>query len=250
MTLSRRLNTPRRSTPQTVTSTDLTNAVVEQMVRSLVQSLMQRDEAEFRKRFSELEKELFGAGKELVTTATKLKQKIDADIAAHIKSKEVLVKGAKGDKGDKGDSIVGPKGDNGKDGKDAPMPSVDSLVSSVLAELKKGEKPEKTLSIADIKDLAETLKVIRMEISRQNRKGGGGGGGGMGNAVTQTTALTSGTTTITLTSRVASNGKAIWFNYQGQQQAYGTHFTVSGNTITLLFTPDDNTFADIIYIRT
>jgi hypothetical protein len=75
------------------------------------------------------------------------------------------------------------------------------------------------------------------------------GGGGMGNVETKSVAISSATTTITLDSSVASNGRAIWFNYQGQQQAYGTHFTVAGNVITLLFTPADDTYADIIYIR-
>ncbi len=74
-------------------------------------------------------------------------------------------------------------------------------------------------------------------------------GGGMGNVETQSTNLSSSTTTINLLHNISSNGKAIWFNYQGQQQQLGVHFTVSGKTITLLFTPDDNTVADIIYIR-
>jgi|GEM_PF-6856629 len=73
--------------------------------------------------------------------------------------------------------------------------------------------------------------------------------GGMGNVETQSTNLSSATTTINLVHNIASNGKAIWFNYQGQQQQLGVHFTVSGKIITLLFTPDDNTVADIIYIR-
>jgi hypothetical protein len=61
--------------------------------------------------------------------------------------------------------------------------------------------------------------------------------------------VSSATTTVTLDNRVASNGKAIWLNYQGQQQAYGVHFTVSGKVVTLLFTPSNGTFIDIIYIR-
>jgi hypothetical protein len=71
----------------------------------------------------------------------------------------------------------------------------------------------------------------------------------MGNIITETFAVNSATTSITLQNSVASNGRAIWFNYQGQQQAYGTHFTVTGKTVPLLFTPDDGTYIDVIYIR-
>lgn len=104
----------------------------------------------------------------------------------------------------------------------------------------------KGVSISSVENLEEELKKIRQRVSRDSIKAGGGG---MGNAITQTTAISSATSTITLDYNVASNGKAIWFNYQGQQQAYDTHFTVLGKTITLLFTPSDGTFADLIYIR-
>lgn len=105
---------------------------------------------------------------------------------------------------------------------------------------------EESVDIQVIKGLQKTIEDLKRAI-RQKEKGGGGGG--MGNAITQSTAISSATTTITLESRVASNGKAIWLNYQGQQQAYGVNFTVSGKVVTLLFTPSDNTYADIIYIR-
>lgn len=113
---------------------------------------------------------------------------------------------------------------------------------------KKLNKTKGTVNMGVIAGLLEEIQALKREIRKKGEKGGGGGGG-MGNVVTQSTAINSVTTNINLESNVASKGKAIWFNYQGQQQAYGTHFTVSGKIITLLFTPDDNTYADIIYIR-
>ncbi len=103
-----------------------------------------------------------------------------------------------------------------------------------------------------IKGLPEILEDIKRTVTNasKSKKGGGGGGGGMGNAVTGTIPVNSSTTSITLPSKVASNGGAIWLNYQGQQQARDTHFTSNGSTIIpLLFTPDDVTFIDYIYIR-
>lgn len=144
-----------------------------------------------------------------------------------------------------------------EDGKDADEEVIVERVLESIEVPKDGKTPtEKELMriikplVAKVKDeinlrLREMMREIKTS-TRAVQKGGGG----MGNVVPQSTAISSATTTISLASRVASNGRAIWFNYQGQQQAYGTHFTVSGNVITLLFTPEDNTYADIIYIRT
>lgn len=145
---------------------------------------------------------------------------------------------------------VMPEVENGKDGK--------TPTSSQLLKLIKPLIPTKEKILALIRPLMEAfetkfnrkLEELRISLQKRSReRGGGSGGGGMGAIVTQSTSISSATTTISLDYNVASNGKAIWFNYQGQQQAYGTHFTVSGKTITLLFTPSDSTFADIIYIR-
>lgn len=138
-----------------------------------------------------------------------------------------------------------------------------SFTKNYINDLKlKDGSPDKPIEIANklntlkekvdmavIKGLDNTLRIMSNSI--RDRKGGGGkSGGGMGNAVAQTFSLLSSTTSLTLSNKVASGGKAIWVNYQGQQQAYGTHFTVSGKVVTLLFTPVDGTFADIIFIRT
>lgn len=99
-----------------------------------------------------------------------------------------------------------------------------------------------------IKGLAEELATLKREVRKKSDKGGGGGGG-MGNVQHETKAVSSATTTVTTTYTVSGGGYAIWAYYQGQLIMRGTHYTVSGKTITLLFTPQDSTFIDIIYIR-
>lgn len=124
------------------------------------------------------------------------------------------------------------------------------------------ETPEETATKLNTLSEAVEWKVIKgldkkfEGMSRVIReKGGGGkaGGGGMGNWVHQQFTLTSASTTVTLSSRVAANGLAHIARYEGQVLDYGTHYTISGKIITLLFTPDDSTPASIFsiaYVRT
>jgi len=164
----------------------------------------------------------------------------------------------RGPPGEKGDSIQGPpgpQGDPGNDGQDSivPGPKGDQGAPGKDGSL---DKPKDIAKKLNTLEEAVEISVIRgLEKRFENafrairEKGGGARGGGMGNVVPESFSINSATTTITLANNVASNGRAIWFNFQGQQQAYGVHFTVSGRIITLLFTPTDGTFADIIYIR-
>lgn len=148
--------------------------------------------------------------------------------------------------GKDGTDGIGKDGYNGRDGKDGKDGSPDKPIELANKLNTLTEKVDKKV----IRGLDKWMESIMASL-RDRKKGGGvsGGGGGMGNVVPESFSIGSATTTITLANNVASNGRAIWFNYQGQQQAYGTHFTVSGKIITLLFTPQDSTFADIIYIR-
>lgn len=107
---------------------------------------------------------------------------------------------------------------------------VKELVSSYLEEI----KPE----LARIRE--EVKKVASQKQS---------GGGGMGNLQHESKAVSSGTTSVNTTYTVAGGGYAIWAYYQGQLIMRGVHYTVSGKTITLLFTPEDNTTIDVIYHR-
>jgi len=92
------------------------------------------------------------------------------------------------------------------------------------------------------KDIANLTKLIS-ETRRQK------GGGGMSNLQHETTATSSATTTVTATQNIAGGGYALWVYYQGQHLARGTAYTVSGRTLTLLFTPEDNTYIDLVYFR-
>ena len=78
-----------------------------------------------------------------------------------------------------------------------------------------------------------------------------GGGGGMGNPNHQSFSVGPSTTTFTTTYPIAAGGAAIWAYYNGQLIVRGTHYTVGSDnrTGTLLFTPQDSTTIDVIYIQ-
>lgn len=136
---------------------------------------------------------------------------------------------------DGADGLPGKPGDRGKDGKDGSPDTPEQVVTKV--------NEAGGVKITAVEGLPEALK-------RAKKEGGGGGkGGGMGNTQHETYPLSASTTTITLSHSPANNGRAIWFHYQGQYQVYGTHYTVSGRIVTLLFTPTNGTYADILYIR-
>jgi hypothetical protein len=132
------------------------------------------------------------------------------------------------------DGLPGKAGENGKDGKD-----ITEVEPSKLWNIL---KPLKDLEVY-VLNIAET--VARREAAR------GGGGGGVGNSIPITEAVGSATTSITLASSVASNGRSIWLFYQGQWLVHDLHFTVKNKVVT--FTYDDfvdGTFIDGLYIRT
>jgi len=160
---------------------------------------------------------------------------------------------------------------DGLPGKDGNNPDPAEVAFMVLKEIPtpqdgidgKDGSPDKPIEIADklntlkekveqsvIKGLEERFAVLKQNIREAKKGGGSKGGGGMGNVVTESFSVSSATTSITLANGVASGGNAIWLNFQGQQQQRSVHFTSNGGAnIPLLFTPDDNTYIDVIYIR-
>lgn len=141
----------------------------------------------------------------------------------------------------------GPQGDPGAPGKDGSPDTPEQVVEKVN---KKGG-----VDMKSVEGLMRTLEAIRSEIrvSRRADAGAGAGGGGMGNTVHENFPVTSATTSVTLRSKVAANGFAASVYYNGQQMTRGTHWTVSGKIVTLLFTPDDTTpasYIDVVYVRT
>lgn len=134
----------------------------------------------------------------------------------------------KGEPGEKGEP--GSKGENGSP--DTP----EEVVAKVI-------KSEKKIPISKIDGLKEQIRDAK-------RSGGGGGkGGGMGNPQHETKNVNSSTSTVQLDYPVAAGGRAAWLYYQGQFLVFGTHYTISGQTVSLLFTPENATFIDITYIR-
>lgn len=143
----------------------------------------------------------------------------------------------------------GPQGRPGVDGRDG-KPGKPG---------EKGEKgadgsPDTPEQVAEKVNKAGGVKISAItglsdELRKAKRDTGGGKGGGMGNTQHETYPLSASSTSITLNYSPANDGRAIWFHYQGQYMVYGTHYTVSGRTVTLLFTPTDGTYADILYIR-
>lgn len=127
---------------------------------------------------------------------------------------------------------TGPQGPKGNDG------SPDTA-KQILKKLKKTGIP-----VSLINGLEQEIKNLRRSI-----RGGNKAGGGMGNLQHESKNVNSSTTSITTTYPIAANGAAIWAYYQGQLIVRGTHYTVSGKTLTLTFTPDDGTVIDIQYVR-
>lgn len=108
---------------------------------------------------------------------------------------------------------------------------------------------EESVQISVIRGLQKELASIKREVARKDK---GGGGGGMGQVQHESTDVSSATTQVTTIYKIAGNGYAIMgAYYQGQLIMRGTHYTVGGDrkTLNLLFTPQDSTVIDIIYVR-
>lgn len=138
---------------------------------------------------------------------------------------------------------------------------IEPVVKSLMPEIK-GLKPDSPLEIAEklntlqekvdwtvIKGLKDKFATMMRAI--KEKTGGSPKGGGMGSVVHQTIDLTSASTSFTCSSKVAANGYAIWATYEGANIVRGTAYTMGSDrkTVTLLFTPEDNTHIDLIFIR-
>lgn len=142
----------------------------------------------------------------------------------------------KGEKGEKG-----KKGDSGKDGS---PDTGKQIVEKVNTE-------KESIEMATIKGLLKTIEELKRAI-RAKEKGSGAGSGGMGNIQHETKDVSSATTTITTNYAISQNGYGIiGAYYQGQLIMRGEHYTVGGDrkTLTLVFTPQDSTKIDIVYVR-
>lgn len=173
-------------------------------------------------------------------------------------------------KGDKGDAYVLTSEDKKEIAETIKVPIVKKVIEktevikqpivkevAVPERLEAGEianrlnTTKETIDASVIKGLLKTIEELKRAI-RAKEKGGGGGGGGMGNVQHESTNVSSATTQITTQYKIAGNGYAIMgAYYQGQLIMRGTHYTVGGDrkTLSLLFTPQDATVIDVIYVR-
>jgi len=139
------------------------------------------------------------------------------------------------------------RGKDGEPGTHGTSPEPKEVAQIVLGILDARKKPveEKKISVEDVEGLKEMLEAIR-----KSKRKGGGGGGGMGQLETELKSVSSATTTVATTYKIAG-GVWVFLSYNGQTLHRGTDYTVGGDrkTITLLFTPSDSTVIQLDYIR-
>ena len=145
-----------------------------------------------------------------------------------------------------------------KDGYTPTIEELTKLITPLIPQVKDGEdgSPDTPPQIATklntlteaieqkvIKGFDATIKGLLKAISdtRRGNRREVKSGGGMGDTKFQTFNVSSATTTLTLNETPASDGKALILIYQGQVLENESHFTISGNIISLTFTPSDST---------
>lgn len=136
-------------------------------------------------------------------------------------------------------------------------PVIEALLTKYLAKMNGkffASELNKYTNIVDLSVLKgfeeKWNQLLKLVQSKQTGRKDRPASGGMGNWVHQRFALTSATTSVTLSSKVAANGLAHIVRYQGQVLMYGVQYTISGKTLTLLFTPNNSTNLDIAFVRT
>lgn len=175
----------------------------------------------------------------------------------------IKIEGLTGGNGKDGtDGTNGTNGKNGKDGKNGTdgrngidgingidgvngSPDTAEQVRDKLESLPDEEK----LTIEAIKDLRKELDALKKLASKRPLGGGGGGNPDVSHWPRNEAFTMNGSdTTVTLVQGVGAAGNAIIVRYQGQTLDMGTHYTVSGNVVTLVgFTPEANSIISVTY---
>lgn len=192
-----------------------------------------------------------------------LKSKIDEGLQQIDKATKTAIQGKPGEKGDRGKQgeqgpigkdgpqgpkgDVGPQGDPGVDGKDADerliLATVITKLTEYIADLRASILDEIKKKILEI--VTKEFEQMRGEIRHLSSKIMlGGVGGGMGSIVPFTLAGDGNTTQFTLPAIPTQEGLGLIVHYQGQFLQTTTHYTVSGKTISLTFTPEASTFIE------
>lgn len=216
---------------------------------------IQRKMAELTAMVTDLEKKVFQIENK--------KDATDLDVIGLFQG--MSIHGRDGEMGPMGpEGPCGPCGPAGESGMDAEAIDEAKIVATILTQLPEAILPDTPIQIADklntleekvdwtvIRGLKQIIANLEKNIKNINReKGGGGGGGGLGLPVSQSFTGNGVLTSFTLSSRVSANGKAIWVYYNGQWLVNNTHYTVSGSTLSLTFTPEADTTVDVLFIRT
>lgn len=227
-------------------------------------------EKQISKKENEIQSKFDNFTKEVMADVSKWTKELQKRAENYIETRRIEIKGDDGytpvkgiDYEDGKDGYTPKKGVDYFDGKPGEMPKVDydGIYRTILTRIgdikdkaeeivsKINNSKEKIL-ISSIKGLQEELEGIKRAI-REGGKGKGQSGGGMGNTQHESKAISSATTSVVTSYPISANGFALWAYYQGQMIARGVGYTVSTDrkTINLLFTPIDNTYIDLIYIR-
>lgn len=177
---------------------------------------------------------------------------------------ETMKKGERGDTGEKGE-----KGESGETPSDQKIVAlIKPLIPTTLPVSNEGHIVDRAIDkiknsgvIPTVSDLGKLLitmfennyfkkiwkeiESIRTELrSVASKTMLGGGGGGMGTIKYFKFSCDGVTTTFTLPDTPTQEGAAVFPRYQGQSLYPTDHFTVSGKTLTTVFTGESNTFID------
>lgn len=158
-----------------------------------------------------------------------------------IDAKIAEVKLMRGPKGEPGPIGIGKQGDPGDKGDDG-SPDTGKQIATKLNTEKESVEP------TVIKGLLKTIDDLKRTI--RNAEKAGKGGGGMGLPVKFSFTGNGVVTSFTLSNNVAAGGLACWAYYEGQWIQPGTHYSISGKTLTTTFTPANAQIIEGFYIRT
>jgi hypothetical protein len=163
----------------------------------------------------------------------------------------------KGDKGDDGHTPIkgidyrdGEDGEDGKPGRDGKSPNEDSIVKKILRKVTLPKAPELMEIVnAVLKKLEpildKKLEGIRTQMRQISSKTMlGGGGGGMGTIKYFKFTGDNSTTEFTLPDTPTQEGNATFAFAMGQRLHNTEHFTVSGTTLSLTYTPATDEIID------
>lgn len=122
----------------------------------------------------------------------------------------------------------------------------------IVAKLNETEEDVEPSVVKGLRRWMTYVEGALRELRAAKTGGGGKAGGGMGNVQHESNNVSSATTSVTTNYKIAGGGFAIMgVYYEGAFLVRGVGYTVGSDrkTLALLFTPEDSTHIDIVYIR-